>query len=149
MRLKACFLLVILPILGCKNRPLGPYVSPRVTGQVLSGDTGKPLSGVAVARGNPERYRLPGPPPKGGELLLQKSVVHTDQDGRFILASERVLSIIRPAGWNELELDLTRSGYEHLRTNLPVELATNSFKGEPLLDAGKILLQPVTSEPGL
>jgi len=138
------FLLLLMITWGCKSRPLGPYVSPKITGQVMAADTGQPLPGVAVARGNPERYRLPGPPPKGGELLLQKPVVHTDRDGRFVLASERVLSVFRPAAWNLLELDLRHPGYQHCQTNLPIEWATNSFKGEPLLDAGKILLQPET-----
>jgi hypothetical protein len=149
MRRSARFIILSLVLLGCKSRPLGPYVSPRITGQVVAADTGQPLPGVTVARGNPERYRLPGPPPKGGELLLQKPLVHTDQDGRFVLSSERVLSLIRPAGWNFLELNLSRAGYERFHTNLPIELGTNSFKGQPLLDAGKILLQPVRSDPSL
>jgi len=142
-------LLVLCALLGCKSRPLGPYVSPRIIGQVLAANTGQPLPGVSVARGNPDRYRLPGPPPKGGELLLQKPEGHTDQDGRFVLASERVLSVIRPAAWNVLELDLSRPGYLHLRTNLSVELATNYLKGGPLLDLGKILLQPAHAESGV
>ena len=142
----APFLFVILALLGCKTRPLGPYISPRITGQVLAAENGQPLSGVTVARGNPERYRLPGPPPKGAELLLQKPVVHTGPDGRFMLASQRVLSLIRPEGWNLLELDLSRPGYQHFHTNLPIALATNSFSGEPLLDAGRILLQPIGSD---
>jgi len=149
MRRSALVVLVLVSLSGCKSRPLGPYVSPRITGQVLAADSGQPLPGVAVARGSPERYRLPGPPPKGGELLLQKPVVKTDQEGRFVLSSERVLSLIRPAGWNLLELHLSRSGYQRFQTNLPIEFATNSFKGQPLLDAGQILLQPAHSDPSL
>jgi hypothetical protein len=77
--------------------------------------------------------------------LLQKPLTRTDEDGRFVLASERVLSLIRPAKWNLLELDVSRPGYQNLHTNLSINLATNSFKGEPLLDAGQLLLVPATA----
>lgn len=142
---RAPFLVLFLALLGCKSRPWGPYVSPQISGQVLAADTLRPLRGVSVVRNNSQRYRLPGPPPKGGELLLQKPLTRTDEDGRFVLASERVLSLIRPAKWNLLELDLSWPGYQNLHTNLSINLATNSFKGEPLLDAGQLLLVPATA----
>ena len=129
-------------VMGCKSVTFGPYASPRVTGQVVAAENDQPLAGVRVARGNPETYRLPGPPPKGGELLMRKPAVQTDEAGRFVLVSERVLSVIRGFGWNMVELDFSKAGYEHLRTNLPASLATNSPEGKPLLDTGKIVLKP-------
>jgi len=136
------FVLVAVFVLGCKSMVFGPYVGPQVTGQVLAAENNQPLAGVKVRRGNAETYRLPGPPPKGGELLMRKPAVQTDRGGRFVLAGERVLSIIRGAGWDKIELDFSRAGYLHLRTNFPMSIATNSPDSRPLLDAGKILLEP-------
>jgi hypothetical protein len=74
---------------------------------------------------------------------MRKSPVHTDQDGHFLLSSERVLSIIRPYGWNQLALDFESPGYEHLRTNFPSGFSTNSPASEPIVDVGAVFLQPV------
>jgi hypothetical protein len=131
---------------GCKSMTFGPYVSPEVTGQVVAMDKQQPLAGVRIARGHPETYRLPGPPPKGGELLMRKPAVQTDHNGRFVLSSERVLSVIRGAGWDMIELDFSKEGYEPLHTNFSIALATNATAGKPFLDAGKIFLKPERSE---
>src|SRR5689334_8691896 len=98
------FILIALLVAGCKSRPLGPYVSPRVTGQVLAADNAQPLSDVQVSRGLPQRRGATGSPPKGSELLMQKAPVLTDMNGRFILLSERVLSIVRGSGWDTVSL---------------------------------------------
>jgi hypothetical protein len=135
-------LLLAFTLAACQSRPLGPYLSPRVTGEVLAADTEKPLAKVTVDRGGRQINRPPGPPPKGGELLMRKPLAQTDQHGRFILSSERVLSIIRPASWNMVVLEFERAGYQRFRTNFPVGLATNSQTGEPILDTGKVFLQP-------
>ena len=141
----ATLLLVVLALTACKSRSFGPYLSPRVTGQVCASDTGKPLPNVSVIRAERISSRLPGPPPKGAELLMRKSPVRTDKDGHFVLSSERVLSIIRPSGWNLLVLDLERPDYQHLRTNFPPDLATNLPAGEPNIDVGTIFLQPIAA----
>jgi len=141
----ASLLILFLALAGCKSRSFGPYLSPRVTGQVCASDTGKPLADVSVMRTERSSARLPGPPPKGAELLMRKIPLRTDQDGRFVLSSERVLSIIRPSGWNLLVLDFERSDYQHLRTNFPPGISTNSPAGEPNIDVGTIFLQPITA----
>jgi hypothetical protein len=140
----AGLLIFVLALAGCKSRELGPYLSPRVTGQVCAADTSQPLANVAVTR-NEGSSRLPGPPPKGAEFLMRKSPVRTDQEGRFVLSSERVLSIIRPSGWNLLVLDFERPDYEHLRTNFPPNIFSNSSGSEPNVDLGKIFLLPANA----
>jgi len=144
-RLLACLFLVAVAI-GCKSRPLGPYVSPRVTGQVLAADTRQPLPGVRVRRVPPRSGKSPGQPPRGGELLLVRPPAETGADGTFTLASERVLSVVRGADWNVVSLALSRSGYRSFQTNCSARFATNSARGEPVLDVGQILLLPVSGE---
>ncbi len=80
--------------------------------------------------------------PKGGELLMRKTPTRTDEQGRFELANERVLSIVRGAGWNMVSLSFERSGYLHFRTNCLVDVLTNSPGREPVMNVGQILLQP-------
>ncbi len=128
-------------LFGCKSHPLGPYVSPRVEGQVVEAQSGAPLSGVSVRRGKPAFDSLAGYP-KGGQLLMAKMPIETGRDGRFSLPGERVLSIIRGSGWNEVQLTFTKPGYDTLRTNLSATVATNAEHGEPVLRAGRISLQP-------
>jgi len=74
---------------------------------------------------------------------MQKAPVMTDHEGRFSLDSERVLSVFRGSGWNQVKLIFERNGFERLRTNYPASLATNAPGNEPLLDVGAVLLQPV------
>ncbi len=133
-------LVIVLVLAGCKSRPLGPYVSPRVIGQVAAADTGEPLKGVSVLRGTGEPRR--GSPPKGAEVLMRKAPAQTDGNGRFELASERVLSVVRGAGWNIVSLSLDRSGYLPFHTNCPITAVTNAANGEPVLNIGRLLLQP-------
>jgi len=128
---------------GCKAMPFSPLISPRVTGRVLAADTGAPLADVRVMSGKHAEGLRGGVPPKGGELLMAKAPVRTGPDGRFTLETERVLTPFSGGGWFSVQLAFERAGYERFRTNYPsVNLSTNSPKGEPLLDAGNILLHP-------
>src|SRR6478752_6207047 len=95
-------LLLMVVLLGCKSRPLGPYTSPRVIGQVLAADKDQPLGNVFVIRGSGEARRMS--PPKGAELLMLKPPAETDVNGMFELPSERVLSVVRGTGWNVVSL---------------------------------------------
>ena len=133
---------VVLVAAGCKSRTLGPYVSPRVIGQVLAADTRQPLAGVRVVRGSSRKNAAAGSSLKGGELLMLRGPVQTDRQGRFVLASERVLSIVRGANWNVVSLSFDRAGYEHFQTNCSTSLAIGTAEGEPLLDIGPVLLRP-------
>jgi hypothetical protein len=126
---------------GCESMPFSPFVSPRVTGQVLAADTRQPLADVMVRSGaRREDYRS-AMPPKGGELLMAKAPVRTDRDGRFTLETERVLTPFRGSGWFSVQLSFQRPGYDRFRTNYSsLNLSTNSAQGAPLLNAGEILL---------
>ena len=133
--------LAALAFVGCNSIPFSPFISPRVTGRVLGADTSQPLAGVTVESGAQARAYRGGMPPKGGELLMAKAPVRTDRDGRFTLETERVLTPFRGAGWFSVQLLFERSGYERFRTNYStLNVRTNSANGEPLLDAGDILL---------
>ncbi len=142
MCLKVSTFMVVAGFLvaGCKSHPLGPYVSPRLQGQVIDSENGSPLEGVKVSRGQPA-FNAIGGQPKGGQLLMVKAPVETGPDGTFILSSERVLSIIRGSGWNEVRLTFVKAGYYRMQTNIPTAQATNSESGEPILTVGSVRLQ--------
>ncbi len=138
---RTCAIASILILgLGCKSHPLGPYISPAVTGQVVAADSGKPLAGVRVIRGKARPDALTGQP-KGGQLLMARPPVETARDGTFSLSSERVLSIFRGSGWNEVRLTFEKPGYLRLQTNVPTALATN-VGSEPVLSLNRIALHP-------
>jgi hypothetical protein len=135
--------LTALALAGCESHPLSPYVSPRVTGRVLAADTGQPLDGVKITTGQRPDSARSTEPPKGGQILASQPPVQTDRDGRFVLESERVLTPFGVSGWFTLQLVFERSGYERFFTNFSrINLRTNTWQGEPVLDAGNVLLQP-------
>ncbi len=135
--------LAALALAGCKGMSLSPFVSPRVTGRVLSADTGAPLADVKVTSLGHVGESSRTLPPKGGELLMSEYPVCTDHDGRFVLEAVRALTPFRGARWFSVRLCFERAGYQRLQASYSsANLSTNSPKGEPLLDAGNILLQP-------
>jgi hypothetical protein len=134
--------LITLMLAGCESMSLSPYVSPRVTGRVVAADTHQPLADVKVITGKPEDVRG-NVPPKGGQVMQRTSPAETDSDGRFVLESERVLSPFGGSGWFSVTLTFERAGYERFLTNYSrLNLRTNTWNGEPVLDAGDIALQP-------
>ncbi|PWU16393.1 MAG: hypothetical protein C5B50_13685 [Verrucomicrobia bacterium] len=136
-------IVALLVAAGCKSSRFGPYTSPAVTGQVIAAETKLPLASVRIIRGT--LHRRPGiaGQPKGAELLMEKPPALTDRDGKFYLPSERALTIFRPTGWQFVTLSFSRPGYETFRTNLSIS-ATNIIAGEPMIDAGNILLHPAS-----
>ncbi len=139
-------MLLLFPLLmaGCKSR-LGPCVSPRVTGRVLAANTGRPLEGVLVTRGPTTERRIAGWSPKGGELLTRPAPARTDSEGRFMLQSERVLTLVPTPGWNSVRLTLDCAGYQRLQTNLSFTAfgLTNGPGTPDALEAGDIRLSPL------
>ncbi len=73
---------------------------------------------------------------------MRKPPVLTDREGRFTLASEGVLSIVRGAGWNLVSLTFERAGYMRFHTNCSASQVTNTVSGEPVLAVGQIFLEP-------
>jgi hypothetical protein len=143
MRRAVAWVGVGLLLAGCKSGPLGPYTSPRVSGQVLDAHSRQALAGVKVVRGRQEKPSSMSPP-KGGEVLMQKVPVETDEEGRFTLDNQRVLSVFRGSSWDQVRLTFIRPGYETLRTNYSTLRSTNSLEVEPSLNVGVVLLQPVS-----
>ncbi len=140
-------MLVLFPVLllGCKSRPLGPCVSPRVTGRVLAADTHQPLPDVLVTRGGAGERPTAGGSPKGSELLMRRGPARTDREGKFELKSERVLSLIPIRSWASVDLSLERAGYRRLQTNLSLTAfgLTNAPGTGDWVQAGDILLSPI------
>jgi hypothetical protein len=96
---------------------------------------------VVVRSGAEARGYRGAMPPRGGELLMAKTPVRTDREGRFTLETERVLTPFRGAGWFSVRLVFERAGYERFQTNYSrLAFSTNAPEGE--LDAGDILLHP-------
>jgi len=135
----AVVLVFMLIVAGCQSERWGPYTSPRVSGQVLAADTHQPLAGVNVNRGGAEPQPNAGSQPKGGELMMRKVPVLTDENGEFVLASQRILSIFRGTGWSQVRLHFTKPGYLPIETNYPVSFGTNS--PEASLAIGQVFLQ--------
>ena len=136
--------LAAFALAGCKGISLAPFISPRVKGRVVAADTLQPLADVTVKSGTQATGYRAGMPPKGGELLMAKAPVRTDRDGKFTLETERVLTPFRASGWFSIHLLFERPGYERFRTNYStLNLSTNSPNGEPFVNAGDILLNPV------
>jgi len=75
--------------------------------------------------------------------MIRKVPIRTDDNGQFVLESERVLSIFRGSGWSQLQLHIEKPGYVTVETNFPMSLATNLPGGVETLELGQILLQPV------
>lgn len=82
----------------------------------------------------------PNVPPKGGEQMVQPAAVFTDKQGTFVLESIRDLTVFRKVGWYVAGISIDASGYQGTVTNFTPANATNTSKGEPIVDAGEILL---------
>lgn len=136
-------LLVVMA--GCQSSEYNHYTSPKVTGRVLAADTHQPIANVRVRRDGANTNFEPFGPPKGGELLMRPAPALTDADGRFVLDSKSVLSFFRNPGWWTVPVSFQHSGYHTLHTNYTASnVITNTTAGPPVVDAGEVLLQPVT-----
>ena len=67
-----------------------------------------------------------------------------DGPGRPVRPGERAcVDPLSRAGWFSVQLSFAQPGYERFLTNYSyLNLRTNTWKGEPVLDTGDILLQP-------
>ena len=136
--------LATLSLAGCQSHPFSVTVSPRLTGRVVAADTGQPIANVKIRNLDRADESNNTIPPKGGKLIQAETDIRTDPDGRFVLATQRVLAPISGAGWFSVRLSFEHAGYERYLTNFSyLNLSTNTVNGEPGLSAGNILMQPV------
>lgn len=131
---------------GCQSSPVlnSQYISPRVTGRVLDAVTSQPIRNVSIRRLVSDQNPAPSASAKGGQSLERVPTLRTGADGRFDLSSERDLTLFRQAGWYAVTVAFTRAGYERLTTNYTLASAVVAPSGEPVVNAGNILLQPAS-----
>jgi hypothetical protein len=133
-----------LTLAGCQSGSPAPYIAPRVTGRVLDARTSQPLAGVAVSRLTPDQNPDPSNPPHGGQLIEQVPVVRTGPDGSFVLDSVRDFTPFRRSGWYGVSIAFEHRDYVRRVIDYTLANATNSAKGEPVVPAGDIRLEPKT-----
>lgn len=144
MKLRSCYLLAVLVFsfigwIGCQSP--SQYTSPRVTGRVLDEQTRQPIKDVQVSRVSGNRAEMD--PPKGAERLDQTPFVVTGAGGEFALGSVRDLAFIRRMQWYSVTLSFSHRGYQRLVTSYSRSNSTNTSAGEPLVEAGDVLLKPL------
>jgi hypothetical protein len=137
-------LLFAVALAGCQSAGSW-YSSPRVTGQVLAADTRQPLPNATVRRVVPYPTDGEGTPPKGSMLQMRPSGMRVDADGRFVVEATRVVTFFRRGGWHSVTVAVECSGYESFQTNYSAAVfKERSPEGVPLVNAGDILLQPIS-----
>jgi hypothetical protein len=137
------FTALLILLTGCQSGGFSHCVSPQISGRVLAADTHQPLAGASVSRITPQVFPN-NDPPKGGQVLMQKSGVQTDAEGRFVLASEHVFAIFRQPGWWSVPVNFSCAGYESFQKNYTgTNVTSRSEAGVPVVDAGDVLLKPL------
>jgi hypothetical protein len=133
---------------GCQSSPVlnSQYISPRVTGRVLDAANSHPIRNVSIRRLTAGQLEAVSSQGVGDRSLERTPALRTDKDGRFDLDSERDLTLFRRAGWYSVTLAFTRKGYERFVTNYTLTSAVVASNGEPVVDAGSIMLQPVSNK---
>jgi hypothetical protein len=112
---------------GCSSVSPSKYDAPRVVGRVLDRQTHAPIKNVQVRR---------------VDLMQQDYIVRTGADGAFVLRSERYLSVLGGHGWYSVTLSFERDGYTSAVQTYTLTNSTNLASGEPLVQAGDVLLSP-------
>jgi hypothetical protein len=130
-----------LAVVGCQSASPSRYSSPRIAGRVLDARTQQPIQGVQVRRVTPQAPNA-DQTVKGGQSLETSPAVRTDSDGRFVLVSQKNLTLFSRLGWYSVSVAFTHPNYERLTTEYTLVNATNTPSGEPLVRAGDIRLQP-------
>jgi hypothetical protein len=109
-------------------------------------ETKQPLSNVQIRRVTSDSERRPTQAPTGGQLLENSYAVRTGPDGTFDLASMRSLDLFRDYGWYSVTLDFEKPGYQAVVRSYTLSTSTNAPSGEPLVQAGDILLPKMRNE---
>jgi len=127
---------------GCKSYSLSRYVSPRVTGRVVDAQTQQPVAAVQVRRAGSGQPRRAASEQRGAELLVQAPPIRTTADGTFEVASVRSLAFFRKLGWYSVSLVFQHPAYHPLTATYTPKDATTTAHGEPVVNAGEIILAP-------
>lgn len=139
--------LLVLAMTGCQWVGFTSHTTPQVNGCVVDAATGRPLAGVKVFRVMHGQVQNPATPPNGATLLQQERPVTTDARGVFVYPSESYMTLWREARWWSLKLSFQSAGHAPLQTNFTmVNVSTNLPDGTPVVEAGKILLKPLSEE---
>ena len=120
------------------------YISPRVEGRVIDSQTHQPIKGVQVRRLTADDSYLVDSPPKGGMSMEQSPGVRTGADGIFVLESQSAFTPFRDPGWYSVSIAFKHPGYDEFMATYTVAQSTNTAKGEPLVNAGDVLLMPLS-----
>jgi hypothetical protein len=128
---------------GCKSNSPSQYISPRVEGRVVDGQSHVPIQGVQVRRVTGDDSHAATGPQKGGQLMEGAPVVvTTGKDGTFILDSEHDLAFLRKLGWYSVSIAFEDPAYAPFTATYTMSNAVNTATGEPVVKAGDILLAP-------
>jgi hypothetical protein len=126
---------------GCASSP-SQYTSPRVTGQVLDAQTRQPIAKVQIQRVHDKPRQDPNTVPRGAEAIQENWYAYTDAEGRFTVDSTTTLTLFTSVTWYSVTLAFSREGYSTFTTNYTPAEATFLPSGEPVVNAGTILLPP-------
>jgi hypothetical protein len=136
-------LLVGLVLLGAGCGSPTQYISPRVTGQVLNAQTRQPVAKVQIQRVHDKPRQDPNTVPRGAEAIQENWYADTDTEGRFTVDSTTTLTFLNSVTWYSVTLAFSREGYTTFTTNYTPAEATFLPSGEPVVNAGTILLRPL------
>ena len=136
-------LIAAFALAGCKSNSPSQYISPRVEGRVVDGQSHAPIPGVQVRRVTGEDSHAATGPQKGGQLMEGAPVVvTTGKDGSFILDSEHDLASLRRLGWYSVSIAFEDPAYAPFSATYTLSNAVHTATGEPVVKAGDILLAP-------
>ncbi len=142
VRLGVVLLLSAFGAVGCKSTSLSTYVAPRVVGRTVNVETRQPVEDVKVRRVTSDESYRPLDPPKGGQVMERTPAVRSGKDGRFDLDSVRALAPFARDGWYSVTIRFEHPDYGWCDIGYTLANATNTPAGEPLVNAGDILLIP-------
>jgi hypothetical protein len=139
---KGIFLLALVALgAGCASPT--QYISPRVTGRVLDAQTRQPLAKVQIQRVRDKPREDPNTVPRGAQAIQENWYAYTDAEGRFTVDSTTTLTFLQRVTWYSVTLAFSREGYMSFTTNYTPAEATFRANGEPVVNAGTILLRPL------
>jgi hypothetical protein len=136
-------LIAAVTLSGCHS--FVQYISPRVEGRVVDAQTHEPLADTRVEKLSFKKKPNPAEPPKGAQVLIQHNAIFTGADGTFVLDSQKAIAVFRSVFWYSIGLSFQHAGYQTFTTNYSAANATNTPSGTPLVEAGDILLVPLSA----